>query len=136
MIETVRRWRKMTWALIAWSGLVAAFSALVIAAAHGVIRSDCLETNGRTHEALAYCSSIEPWAMSFTVAICIGFWFVGFAILSFVWFKSRPKAGRGDGTDPDNSQTAPRRDAAHPQSPDGLGRWSRAVSSGLLPSPP
>lgn len=74
------RWRFMTWVLWGWTGLMAGLAVLLTAASAAGCddaEDDC---------ALAVGAAGAVW---FGAAFCL--WFVGFIVLSILWFMTRPQ---------------------------------------------
>lgn len=69
-------WRKMTWALIIWSALI------LVWAIGGGASAEC--------ENEEYTSACEA-GTGIGIAIVLFLGFVGFVILSLIWFMTRPK---------------------------------------------
>jgi len=81
------RVRKMTWALVAWSFLMGVWAIGAVVAA----KADCARETGSEflsrHDAVALCQAGGMGA----AAVLFVVWFVGFIILSIIWFMSRPR---------------------------------------------
>src|SRR5205809_7991493 len=83
-----RRWRKMTWALVAWSALVLAFIVIRVmqvatkSCSDFSLNGDCvkIEANGRASTAIEY--TFEG----------VVIWIVGFIVLAVIWFMTRQQA--------------------------------------------
>ena len=73
------KWRKMTWALIIWSVLMLIW---VIAGTSG---ANCGSKGDQYSK--AGCEA----GTGIGVGIVIFLWFVGFVVLSLIWFMTRPK---------------------------------------------
>ena len=73
----IRNARKMSWVLVAWT----AFFAWWVFG--GLTNADC--TNSAYPDACLAGAGVG-------VMLVIGLWFIGFVVLSIVWFMSRPKA--------------------------------------------
>jgi hypothetical protein len=69
-------WRKMTWALIVWSGLILAW------AIGGAASNHC--------DQQAYTSACQA-GTGIGVALILGLGFFGFVLLSLIWFMTRPR---------------------------------------------
>jgi hypothetical protein len=75
------RWRKMTWVLALWTAL-----ALVLIVAGAGNQPAC-------PPGVANCEAYQAGATIGTglaVTAILGVWFVGFIILSIIWFMTRP----------------------------------------------
>lgn len=75
----MRRWRKMTWVLIAWSALI------VVWAATGATANDCASEA----DELSRSACEAGTGLGVMLILLIGFF--GFAFLSLIWFMTRPK---------------------------------------------
>ena len=78
------RWRKMTWVLIVWSALMVL---LVIAVVAG--SDPAQECAGEALRSL--CEAGKESSTENGVVLLIVFWFLGFVVLSLVWFMTRAK---------------------------------------------
>lgn len=78
------RWRKMTWAILVFSGLMLAW---IIA---GTSTAACGEYAPGTPDREA-CELGEDIGTGIGVALIFFLWFIGFVILSIVWFMTRPR---------------------------------------------
>lgn len=80
----MRRWRKMTWTIIAWCVLMAIWIIGAIASADP--ESQCARE--------AYRGACEAGSTAGTGIGVLALWFIwffGFIILSLIWFMTRPK---------------------------------------------
>ena len=91
-------WRKMTWAIALWSGGVLGWLLFVVlrpsdgaagcvtdsagVAMNAVTRQNCLDTAGQ--------SGLE-------LVVLVGLWLFGVAVLSVIWFETRPLWRKGYG---------------------------------------
>lgn len=80
-------WRKMTWVLIAWSALI-----LVWAIGGGTsAANDCAKQTGdaylSAHAAQEACNT----GTGIGIAAIVILGFIGFVVLSLIWFMTRPK---------------------------------------------
>jgi hypothetical protein len=91
-------WRRMTWALVVWSGGLLAWLLFVVlrptdgaagcvtdsagVALEVVTRQNCLDAAGR--------SGLE-------IVVLVGMWLLGVAVLSVIWFETRPLWRQGYG---------------------------------------
>ena len=87
------RWRKMTWALLIWSVvcLVWVVGGSISGHAHNV--ASC------AHQADAFftqkdCQNASDAGTAIGAGLVIGLWFMGFLVLSLVWFMTRPRGQR------------------------------------------
>jgi hypothetical protein len=89
-------WRKMTWALLLWSGGIAGWALYSIAGRS----NECVANFGPNSEFITRqdCLSAATGGIGGSAVIWIAvFGVLGFGALSFVWFSSRPlwRHGRG-----------------------------------------
>ena len=86
----ILRWRKMTWAILAWSGLMLTW---MIAGTASRPSQDCATDPDVINGVISLhtCQAASDVGTGIGVVL-IGFlWFVGFIVLSLVWFMSRPQ---------------------------------------------
>jgi len=83
----MKNWRKMTWALIAWSGLTVLWLAAGIASATSKTSHECKGVSWGEHA----CHEAANAGMAIGVGLVLGVGFAGFIVLSLVWLMSRPK---------------------------------------------
>lgn len=76
----MRSWRKMTWAIIAWTVLIGAWLASYAGAVGDIETNSAAERTG-----VAIGAGIGT---TFIFMI----WFIGFVVLAIIWFMTRPKA--------------------------------------------
>ena len=83
----MRHWRKMTWALWIWSGLI-----LVWAIGGGAsAANECAGQTGDMFLSADEARSACEAGAGIGVAIILFIGFVGFVFLSLIWFMTRPK---------------------------------------------
>ncbi len=78
------RWRKMTWTIVVFSGLMLAW---IIA---GTSTEVCSDYTPGTADREA-CELGEDIGTGIGLAAILFLWFLGFVILSIIWFMSRPR---------------------------------------------
>lgn len=114
----MRHWRKMTWAIIAWSAL------MLIWIIVGTNAADCGSKTG------AQKSGCEAGA-GIGIAGLMFLWFIGFVVLALIWFMTRPR-DRGGPTVSGPQYSAPPvvptvppgwHPDPDPQGPQGRLRW-------------
>lgn len=81
----MRRWRKMTWVLIAWCAVI-----LVWAIAGGA-GNDCASQTGDAFTSAQDAQDACAAGTSIGVALVLLIGFFGFAFLSIIWFFTRPR---------------------------------------------
>ncbi len=79
----MRRWRKATWALVDFNALMVGLLVAGIVAAARTTKN-CYSLDQQT------CDAVWTYDLGRVVIAFIGFWFVGFVVLSLVWLMSRP----------------------------------------------
>ena len=85
------RFRKMTWALIAWTGVMALWmfgGAKNVTSAES--NAECVDTFEGSLNA-ADCEALNEVGAGLGVGILFVGWFLGFVVLSLIWFMSRPR---------------------------------------------
>lgn len=80
----MRRFRKMTWTILVWTALFAAWG---ISGA-GAVSNNCV---GELGDTLAACQAGTAIGSGIALTMIFSLWFAGFIVLSIVWFMSRPK---------------------------------------------
>jgi hypothetical protein len=75
-------WRKMTWALIAWTGLMGVWIATAIGSAGDAKNCGTLSQKA--------CNDAANVGTGIGVVLLFLLWGFGFVILSLIWFMSRP----------------------------------------------
>jgi hypothetical protein len=81
-------WRKMTWVLIIWSAI---FAIWIIG---GIVSADnAAECARESHAYLSQsaCEDARDAGTGIGVALVFFLWFLGFVVLSLVWFMTRPR---------------------------------------------
>ncbi len=89
-------WRKMTWAIVLWTGAVAA---LLIRSALSTA-PECANTGGASSEFLTRQECISASGAGLEVlgvVLITGGWFLGLAVLTAFWFFTRPIWRQGHG---------------------------------------
>lgn len=81
MRRILPHWRKMTWALLLWTGL---FAAWMIAAIADRASEECPPGD-------QVCIEASDVGTGIGVALIFILWFIGFLVLSLVWLMSRPR---------------------------------------------
>lgn len=75
-------WRKMTWALWIWNAI---FVIWIIAGISNRASKNCAVGD-------QLCKNASDAGTGIGVALIILLWFMGFIVLSFVWFMTRPRS--------------------------------------------
>ena len=81
----MRGWRKMTWAIVIWTVLMAAW----IIDGLSAVGEGC---GGLTGSDLTTCQAGTTIAGGLAVSVLFFLWFIGFVVLSIIWFTSRAKS--------------------------------------------
>lgn len=81
----MRKWRKMTWVLIVWCGLILAW------AIGGAAGNECDEEAGSEFLDRSTAQDACEVGTGIGVAIVLFIGFFGFVFLSLIWFMSRPR---------------------------------------------
>lgn len=84
MRRFIPHWRKMTWVLVLWTGLMLVW---IIGGATSADTSD-KDCGTLSKEA---CEGAQDAGTAIGVGLLIFLWFLGFVVLSLVWFMSRPR---------------------------------------------
>jgi len=84
-----RAWRKMTWALIGWSALILTWA--IAGGASNDARGYC-EAHPSQYLSQHACEQARNVGTGIGVAAILFVGFLGFVVLSLVWFMTRPKA--------------------------------------------
>ena len=90
------RWRKMTWAILLWTGAIA----LLLMRGAMASAPECATTFGASSEFLTKqeCVSASGGGQGILAVILIsGGWFIGLAALTAFWFFTRPLWRQGHG---------------------------------------
>lgn len=74
--------RKMTWAILGWSGLCLIWMVTGAHSASQRINSDCLPGNN-------LCQQAGTVGTGIGLSIILFVWFLGFVMLSIIWFMTR-----------------------------------------------
>jgi hypothetical protein len=78
------RYRKSTWGLIIWTGLMAAW--LISGMVNVSNNANC------TGDYSSYCQAGTAIGAGIGIVFIGGLWFMGFIVGSIIWFASKPKA--------------------------------------------
>lgn len=86
----ILRLRKMTWALLLWSGLMLAWI-ISIGAASGEQASDyCANRANHAYIGVEGCETAAHAGSGLAIGAILAVWFCGFIVLSLIWMMSRP----------------------------------------------
>ncbi len=92
-----RYWRKMTWAIVVWTG--AALTWFVVSASTGRgAAADCaVDSAGNATTAFTRRECVEAASGGLELVIIPLVWFLGLTVLTLMWFMTRPlwRQGRG-----------------------------------------
>ena len=90
------KWRKMTWALIAWNAAMSAWVVGIVAAGTGT--SGCsVDSTGAAASSLTRQDCLDSAARGFGIPLVALLWGFGLALLIVVWFSTRPLWRQGHG---------------------------------------
>ena len=81
-------WRKMTWAIVIFSGLMLLWLIVGITSADN--SSHCAHETSRFFSK-SDCTAARDVGTGIGAAIISTLWFVGFLVLSLIWFMTRPR---------------------------------------------
>jgi hypothetical protein len=81
------KWRKMTWALIVWSGLILLWAG----AGTGAAASECANQKGDEFLSAADAQAACEAGAGIGIALVLFVGFIGFVFLSLIWFMTRPR---------------------------------------------
>ena len=84
------RWRKMTWVMLLWVAATIAFIVLVNNVGVDETREDCL-ADATTEAARSLCDAGTTLAGAAWTIIGVVLGFIGFFVLTVIWFATRPK---------------------------------------------
>jgi hypothetical protein len=89
-------WRKMTWAIVVWSGAMLAW---LIGSVSSSSANDCTTDFGAASGFLTKqaCLDASGGGIGVGVALISSLWFLGVVVLSLIWFMSRPLWRQGHG---------------------------------------
>jgi hypothetical protein len=83
----VRKWRKMTWAIIVWCSLILIWAV----AGGGSAASDCADQTGDAFLSAQDAQDACNAGAGIGVALILFVGFFGFVFLALIWFMTRPK---------------------------------------------
>jgi hypothetical protein len=90
------RWRKMTWAVIAWNAAMLAWVLGIVVTDSGT--AGCaVDSAGAAAGSLAKQDCIDSAARGMGVPLVVLIWVVGVVTLAVVWFSTRPLWRQGHG---------------------------------------
>jgi hypothetical protein len=91
-------WRKMTWAIALWSGGVLAWLLFVVLRPTDGAAGCVTDSAGVTMEAVTRQACLDASGRSgLELVVLVAFWLVGVAVLSVIWFETRPLWRQGYG---------------------------------------
>jgi hypothetical protein len=89
--EFVRKWRKMTWVLVVWCGLILVWVASSTSSATHKTAAECAHPGLLTRKA---CEEANNAGTGIGIALIFFIGFFGFAFFSLIWFMTRPREAR------------------------------------------
>lgn len=83
-------WRRATWALVAWNGL------MILWFGRATLGLDDLTCSGGEREGFgrAVCEWGASLGLNFGVGLVISVWVIGLVIFGLIWLMTRPKEAR------------------------------------------
>lgn len=81
-------WRKMTWAIIIFSVLMAIW---LIGGLAGADNSSHCAQEAHPYLSQENCTAARDVGTGIGAALIFSLWFIGFVILSLIWFMTRPR---------------------------------------------
>jgi hypothetical protein len=88
------KWRKMTWALVAWNGAMGAWVLWVLFSSSASCSADA---DGAALGRLARQDCLDSAARGLGVSVVVLIWALGLVVLSVMWYSSRPLWRQGHG---------------------------------------
>ena len=90
-------WRKMTWALVVWTGGAASWLVASALTGRDAAAGCAVDSAGLTASALTRQECIDAAAGGLGFVVIPLVWLLGVAVLGFVWFETRAlwRQGRG-----------------------------------------
>ncbi len=83
-----RGWRKITYAMIAWTTVMVLIAGSTAASASHQVTSSCPQGYGLS----SYCQSVGSQVGANQFEHDMKIWLAGFVVLSIIWFMRRPQA--------------------------------------------
>ena len=92
-MKRILHWRKMTWTLLVWSGVMFAWMIGAGVSAGNSVASNCATDPAVTSGVLTKQECIDASNAGTGIGIGLVFflWFMGFVVLGLIWFMTRPK---------------------------------------------
>jgi hypothetical protein len=91
-------WRKMTWAIALWSGGVSAWLLFVVLGPTDGAAGCVTDSAGVTMEAVTRQTCLDAAGRpGLELLVLVGLWLFGVAVLSVIWFETRPLWRHGYG---------------------------------------
>jgi hypothetical protein len=91
-------WRKMTWAIALWSGGVLGWLLFVVLRPADGAAGCVTDSAGVTMEAVTRQNCLDAAGQSgLELVVLVGLWLFGVAVLSVIWFETRPLWRQGYG---------------------------------------
>jgi hypothetical protein len=84
----MKRWRKTTWAIIAWSTLMVVWMIGGGISASHKAAEQCAHPYPLTTQE---CLDASHAGAGIGIGLLIVLWFIGFVVLGFVWFMTKPR---------------------------------------------
>jgi hypothetical protein len=98
-VTRFRHWRKMTWAIVLWSGAMAAWLAIGSLGTTDVAAACATDSAGVVASALTRQECINAAGMGegARAIVLAGLWALGSVVLGVLWFLTRPLWRQGHG---------------------------------------
>ena len=105
-------WRKMTWALVLWSGGLLAWLLFVLLRPTEGAAGCATDSAGVALEEITKrnCLDAAGGPTGLELVVLVGMWLVGVAVLSVIWFETRPLWRQGYGARIRRLRAVPRGD--------------------------
>ena len=83
----MKKWRKMTWVLWAWSALILVWAV----GGGGSVAAECANERGDAFISAQTAQDACAAGAGIGIAIILFIGFIGFVFLSLIWFMTRPR---------------------------------------------
>ena len=91
-------WRKMTWVIVVWSGVMVSVMFLTVIRREDIAAGCVTDSAGVALNAITMQNCLDAGGNLVLQGVLLGgFWLVGVAVLSVIWFATRPLWRQGYG---------------------------------------